>query len=162
MRASGNRFVYRRCGDFRNGDQRMMWEEMTDNERLEAVSNCIERGLSSSHIARIFGTTRGTIVGFCRRRNISLAKLRVKKLMEYSTDYPAPDVEPVPYIEAINRGLCKWPLWETFESPYVSLCCGGNRVHGRPYCEYHETIHEGTGTPSERAAVKVLEEAAAE
>lgn len=72
-------------------------------------------------------------------------------------DAPSKSAKPVPFIEALDRGLCKWPLWTTFEGPDTSMCCGGERIEGRPYCEFHEDLHRGIGTLSERRADEVLE-----
>lgn len=85
------------------------------------------------------------------------------KIVESDIDeYPVPTdipscADPVPFIEAISRGLCKWPLWDDFEGPDISMCCGGERIEGRPYCRSHEDLHRGIGTPGERSADRVLE-----
>lgn len=44
---------------------------------------------------------------------------------------------PMVYMAAVDARRCLWPLWDRFEGPYVSLCCGAERVLGRPYCKEH-------------------------
>lgn len=50
---------------------------------------------------------------------------------------------PMVYMAAIDTRRCLWPLWDRFEGPFVSLCCGAERVPGRPYCEEHVLVSEG-------------------
>lgn len=44
---------------------------------------------------------------------------------------------PLAYMAAVDARRCLWPLWDRFEGPFVSLCCGAERVAGRPYCKEH-------------------------
>lgn len=75
---------------------------------------------------------------------------------------PLPALEPLPasavtFMEALDRGLCKWPLWDRFEGPDVSMCCGAPRDSGRPYCTDHMTRQAGRGSEIERSAHRILE-----
>lgn len=45
---------------------------------------------------------------------------------------------------------CKWPVNDG--GPF--LFCGHEREPGRPYCTFHENLSVGTGTASERSAVR--------
>lgn len=44
---------------------------------------------------------------------------------------------PLVYMDAVDARRCLWPLWDRFEGPFVSLCCGAERAAGRPYCKEH-------------------------
>jgi len=49
---------------------------------------------------------------------------------------------PMVYMAAVDARRCLWPLWDRFEGPFVSLCCGAERVAGRPYCREHVSASE--------------------
>lgn len=72
---------------------------------------------------------------------------------------PPENAKPISFMAAISPSVrvCKWPLWDEFEGPGISKCCGADRDAGQPYCDHHMRLSRGHGTDSERRAVKVLE-----
>jgi hypothetical protein len=48
----------------------------------------------------------------------------------------------VPFEDALSN-RCTWPLWDAFEGPSVSLCCGAPRDHGQ-YCRHHVRLSTRT------------------
>jgi len=50
--------------------------------------------------------------------------------------------EPMAYLAAVDARRCLWPLWDRFEGPFVSLCCGAERAVGRPYCKEHVSVSD--------------------
>jgi len=49
---------------------------------------------------------------------------------------------PMVYMAAVDARRCLWPLWDRFEGPFVSLCCGAERAVGRPYCKEHVSVSD--------------------
>jgi hypothetical protein len=76
--------------------------------------------------------------------------------IELAAPIPAPDAKPMTFIEASDRNTCRWPLWDRFEGPYVSMCCGAHRPGSGPYCDHHEQIQAGRGTQGEQSAPRDL------
>lgn len=64
--------------------------------------------------------------------------------------------EPMVYMAAVDARRCLWPLWDRFEGPFVSLCCGAERVPGRPYCREHVSASEARTAVAK--AERVLED----
>lgn len=60
----------------------------------------------------------------------------------------------IPFLTAIERRLCKWPLWDSNQS--IGDCCGLPRAEKGPYCPEHLKMSIGEGTPSERRAHREL------
>lgn len=146
----------------------MSWSSMTREQRREAASKGAEAGYPASKIAAIHGTTKDAVIAFCRRQKIKLpggqkppkhraaprSQEQVREITD--TNILPPDASPVPFLEALERRLCKWPLWPEFETLDAALCCGARREIGQSYCDYHREIHRGNGTWSERNALEGL------
>lgn len=153
------------------------WTTMSTAERAEALRPLIADGMTASQIAaHFFGVSRNGIIGFSHRHKMPLANSRpptrgqnapIKtrrppRPIGNTASVPLPPLPPPPetaviYMDALNRGLCKWPLWGEFEGPYVSECCGSPRADDGPYCAYHSARHSGRGSESERSAHRTLE-----
>lgn len=66
---------------------------------------------------------------------------------------PISGLAPVALLD-LEAGQCKWPVGQ--DSPY--LFCGAPATHGH-YCEHHHAWSVGTGTASERTAIKAAKQA---
>jgi len=132
---------------------------MTIEEKREAVSILADKNLTARSIAAHFtNVTRSAIVGHCYRHKIKLpgspaasatGQGRKRKTQpprpignRASKPLPAPVAVPSPeaarsFIDVITNGGCKWPLWDAFEGPDVSKCCGAPRDPDAPYCDFH-------------------------
>jgi len=149
------------------------WRDLAHAEKVKIVRDFAEKGISGSQIAENFvGATRAAVLGFCRRNGIRLKRVPVHPLAPAEKPRPRkksrlrPELNalalfvpeqppegpvlalasastPMVYMAAIDTRRCLWPLWDRFEGPFVSLCCGAERVAGRPYCEEHVLVSEG-------------------
>lgn len=160
------------------------WKTLDIETKSAMLRKFINKGMSSGKITMQFANaSRSAIVGHARRYGITLANsknnnnhhIQIKSKMEYRRSRSSvkssnnknrttiPNItngsngSGVPFIAAATDGLCKWPLWDEFEGPEVSKCCGSPRHGDGPYCEQHAARSVGRGTESERTAHKVLE-----
>ena len=162
------------------------WTKLKHEQRLVAIKAAMAPGKTAEEIALAFErATRNSIIGFCNRNKIDLPNKRPKGRQKkpspkrtpapprakasprppigntVSVPLPKIETEPkqttsVPFGE-IERGQCRWPLWDRFDTPETSMCCGARRVEGSPYCENHAARSVGRGTESERTADRILE-----
>lgn len=158
------------------------WTTLTQGERIEAIKEALATCDSAQQIADTFrNATRNAIIGYCSRHGITLpngqrraatAKPRPPKKPRVAPPRPIGNMEsaPVPridivpdpktaasFMDALDRGLCTWPLWDRFDRPETSQCCGSPRKTEGPYCEFHARASRGRGTEGERSAARVLE-----
>jgi GcrA cell cycle regulator len=135
-----------------------------------------------SFIAETLGTTRNSVIGKAHRMALngkvytpkprkksgsgvnrvraSRPRPRVRVMRQVTPPPPPPEpIKPVDAWSAIpgttpvgimdlNAGMCKWPIGEG--RPF--LFCGCPAGVGASYCESHQALSKGPGTPSERRA----------
>lgn len=157
------------------------WSAMDPDEKRRRLEVLAGEGLAASQIAkRFYGASRNAVIGQLARWKIPLANAvgnRPEQTRERKTRVPAPrpignrKSKPLPppppknpgtamtYLDALDAGKCRWPLWSEWEGPTISLCCGADRTSGS-YCEFHADLAVGNGTESERSAHRSLEGAA--
>lgn len=122
------------------------WAEMTSEERIKAIARLAEQGLSAGKIAAHFmGASRNAVIGYCVRHGITLVNARPTAGNKAPPTKSAPTILPppppidpssaVPFWEAVERRLCKWPLWDSSQG--IGDCCGMPRKEGSSYCEDH-------------------------
>ena len=74
-----------------------------------------------------------------RKAGGTLDDLLTKATVEVKMQPPvaAPDTVPVPFIDAGN-GMCRWPLWDRFDTAETSHICGAKiSASAGVYCEFH-------------------------
>lgn len=157
----------------------MNWHKLTTEQRLYAIRQAHEPGLSLAQIGAKIGTTKGSIVGYYKRHpdlhkthplnkpNTPKARTSDRKprrvyqnpkprstppiIAEPITVYD-PDITTGRPITMMHKNMCRWPVNDA-ERPDEHLFCGSP---GFPYCEAHSKLAYGAGTESERAAIRVL------
>lgn len=146
------------------------WSKLPPHMKRDFILSFMRPGMKSCEIAECFdNASRSAVIGFCNRQDIKLPRANGRRDMPERNGRqskppvapkpaPEPKLEPigVPFLDALNGDHCKWPMWDNFESPSVSLCCGLPRLEGRPYCDMHVEASEGIGTKSERRAHRAL------
>lgn len=159
------------------------WKSMTSDERTEAIRPLADERMSASEIAACFtNVTRSAVIGHATRHGVALRsqenrrpatprpphkpverRAPVRLVFERAAPPPPPKPikhGPVPFGEAISRGLCKWPLWDRLNDlPFSSPCCGAPRAAAGPYCAEHAREAKSTGTVGERDAERQLRRA---
>jgi GcrA cell cycle regulator len=162
------------------------WTEAQDSDlrRMWDVE-----GLSSGDIAHVMGMTRNAVIGRARRLDLSMRASKVQprikprktyelaaprkprpvlnamrqpgpvflsapdmKLLRGAAWSPLPGTAPVTLVD-LDRGMCKWPVGDTAPFLFCGASCEGS------YCETHQALSAGQGTPSERDAHKWKEAA---
>lgn len=136
------------------------WRTLSRADKVKLLRPLVKQDLSASAIAARFqGVSRNAILGFCQRAGLVLANARPvtarapakQKPRRVRAAPPRPignrasvelDIPPEPdtatavlFADALDRGLCKWPLWATFGPE--AKCCGAPRAGTGPYCEHH-------------------------
>ena len=138
----------------------------------------VDEGRTSGYIAEAMGLTRNAVIGKVvrmklpkhdrptavshgrRRRpdgmSFTRAPFKAKLLPESLPGdmrrlrgeawKPLDGAGPVPLI-ALDKGMCKWPVTE--DAPF--LFCG-HAAGEHSYCEIHQALAFGRGTPAERRA----------
>lgn len=150
------------------------WSKLPPHMKKDFILSFMRPGMKSCEIAACFdNASRSAVIGFCNRQDIKLPRANGRRDMpERNGRQGKPSVAPkpapapartpklepigVPFLDALNGDHCKWPMWDEFESPHVSMCCGLPRLEARPYCDMHVKKSEGTGTVSERSAHRAL------
>lgn len=152
------------------------WTETPLEEKKRMIREMIALEMTAEKISKAFeNCTRNAVIGFCRRHNIKLVGPRPRDPKPKNkrrtppprpigntasrpvreTEFTPDPTAAVPFIEAIDKKLCKWPLWSRDE--VIGDCCGMPRAEGSSYCEFHVELATRTPMPSEEKAVKALE-----
>lgn len=123
-----------------------VWHDTPVAKRVQMVRQNIAKGFAASRIATLFeGVGTSAVYQFCKDHKIAMSGRPSFRRAQPSA---APDLPRhrhrhrhetgrMTYNEALAAKACKWPTWDKFEGPDVSLCCGLERVGSGPYCEEH-------------------------
>ena len=111
-----------------------------------------EQGSIATEIAKVFGTSRCSILGKANRLKLTprkrgcssgtrsdVPKYKPKKIPRYKPkEIPSSAIaepENPTLLEDLLNNQCRFPLWDKPDEP--SLCCGRNRHKHYSYCAYH-------------------------
>ena len=110
------------------------------DKKIEKLKELWKQGDAATKIAKVFGTTKGSIIGKANRLNLAPRKrgavLGIKHLRE-----PVPIVvEPENPIrlEDLTNIHCRFPLWGKTTDP--QFFCGRMSGNESSYCKMHEEI----------------------
>lgn len=135
-------------------DGRPNWKGLSPEELRARVGEMAAAGLTVSEIAQRFcNTSRSTVDRFCKMNGIATpasSRRAPRPPKGNRKSKPVPPMPPAPDTScAVSYGkalvgdlVCKWPLWDEWQGPDRSLCCGAPREAGVSYCEYHKRISE--------------------
>lgn len=131
----------------------MITFDWTD-ERVTRLKELWAEGASGSVIARLFGTSRNSVIGKAHRlklpaksRQSSMGPKRIrsrKPRRKPLTPAPTPAEDIVVPISlnvslmALNDSMCKWPIGDPCAEGFHF--CGHKNFNGLPYCEYHSRV----------------------
>lgn len=135
------------------------WGNMTADEKLKIVTDCIAKNMSAGMIAEsIGGASRNAIIGYAHRRNLrlpgkstgvprrpkeSVAETKCEKQTDKKDDRPI--VIPPPFrvstygpvsMLMLTERTCKWPLNASYIHVPTDkmMFCGEPKDIDQPYC----------------------------
>jgi GcrA cell cycle regulator len=157
------------------------------DESISRLKRLVADGHSASQIASQFGgISRNAVIGKVTRLGLKLGSgklmpkaepvvraarvrkakpdpVKIAELQDFMDRAPPPVVESIPKPKSLDltlmeleRDSCRWPEGERAAITF----CGHISEQGKSYCAYHARLSRGSGTLSERRAVRELERAA--
>ena len=118
----------------------MKWTD----QKINKLKKLWEQGNIATDIAKVFGTTKGSIIGKANRLNCTPRKhggtLKIKRphtIFKYEPQKITPITEPEnpTLLVSLTNNQCKFPLWEKPDEP--QLFCGKERWDKSSYCKIH-------------------------
>ena len=111
------------------------------DQKINKLKKLWEQGIKAVEIAKIFGTSKGSIIGKANRLNCIPRKqggIRRKQSQTIFKELPkiTPTIEPEnpTLLMSLTDHQCKFPLWKNSNEP--QLFCG--RTHwNKSYCKMH-------------------------
>ena len=115
----------------------MIWTD----QRINKLKKLWEQGIKAVEIAKILGTTKGSIIGKANRLSCTPRKqggIRRKQSQNIFKELPkiTPTIEPEnpTLLTSLTDHQCRFPLWKNSNEP--QLFCG--RTHwNKSYCKMH-------------------------
>ena len=122
------------------------------NQKINKLKELWKQGIIATEIAKIFGTSKGSIIGKANRLNCTPRKVgSVKGVKRSRTIFkelqkitPTTEPENPTPLTSLTDHQCKFPLWKNSNEP--QLFCG--RKHwNKSYCKMHyDKTHDKTKT----------------
>ena len=111
------------------------------DQKINKLKKLWEQGIKAVEIAKILGTTKGSVIGKANRLNCTPRKqggTRRKRSQNIFKELPkiTPTIEPEnpTLLMSLTNNQCKFPLWKNSNEP--QLFCG--RTHwNKSYCKMH-------------------------
>ena len=119
------------------------------DQRINKLKKLWEQGIKAVEIAKILGTTKGSVIGKANRLNCTPRKqggTRRKRSRTIFKELPktTSTIEPEnpTLLMSLTNNQCKFPLWKNSNEP--QLFCG--RTHwDKSYCKMHyDKTHDKT------------------
>ena len=119
------------------------------DQRINKLKELWKQGIIATEIAKIFGTSKGSIIGKANRLNCTPRKqggTRGKRsqniFKELPKITPTTELENPTLLMNLTNNQCKFPLWKNSNEP--QLFCG--RTHwNKSYCKMHyDKTHDKT------------------
>ena len=112
------------------------------DQKVNKLKKLWEQGIKAVEIAKILGTTKGSIIGKANRLNCTPRKqggTRRKRSQTIFKELPkiTPTIElenPTP-LTSLTDHQCKFPLWKRPDEP--QLFCGRTHWDKSSYCKMH-------------------------
>jgi GcrA cell cycle regulator len=105
-----------------------MTSDWTDEQNKKLIE-LWNRGLATSEIGRLLGTTKNAVVGKAHRLGLKKRQSPIKQKAKETT---------VIKLEMLRAGMCCWPIGEPGTPDF--RFCGLPTVPGKPYCKEHCAI----------------------
>ena len=112
------------------------------DQKINKLKGLWEQGMIATEIAKIFGTSKGSIIGKANRLNCTPRKqggTRRKRSQNIFKELPK--ITPIIELEnptllmSLTDNQCKFPLWKNSNEP--QLFCGKERWDKSSYCKMH-------------------------
>ena len=119
------------------------------DQRINKLKKLWEQGIKAVEIAKILGTTKGSVIGKANRLNCTPRKQGGKRRKRSQNIFKElPKITPIIELEnptllmSLTNNQCKFPLWKNSNEP--QLFCG--RTHWyKSYCKMHyDKTHDKT------------------
>ena len=126
-------------------ERKMNWTD----QKINKLKELWEQGIKAVEIAKILGTTKGSVIGKANRLNCTPRKqggIRRKRSQTIFKEIPKtiPTIEPenpTP-LTSLTNNQCKFPLWKNSNEP--QLFCG-RTYWNKSYCKMHyDKTHDKT------------------
>ena len=112
------------------------------DQKINKLKKLWEQGIKAVEIAKILGTTKGSVIGKANRLNCTPRKqggTRRKRSQNIFKELPkiTPTIEPekpTP-LTSLTDNQCKFPLWKNSNEP--QLFCGRTHWDKSSYCKMH-------------------------
>ena len=112
----------------------MSWTD----KKIEKLKELWEQGDAATEIAKVFGTTKGSVIGKAHRLNCTPRKRGAVRGIKHIRE-PVPIVvgpENPTGLEDLTNTHCRFPLWDKPTDP--QFFCGRERGGESSYCQMHE------------------------
>jgi GcrA cell cycle regulator len=116
-----------------SGNCRQTTDEIENKMTIEWTKTQIDelvrlwnKGLPTSEIGRLLGTTKNAVVGKAHRLGLTKRQSPIKKKQEE---------KQVIRLKELRAGMCSWPHGEPGKPEFHF--CGKPAVAGKPYCAEH-------------------------
>ena len=119
------------------------------DQKINKLKKLWEQGIKAVEIAKILGTTKGSVIGKANRLNCTPRKQgRIRRKRSQNIFKELPKITPTTELENptllmnLTNNQCKFPLWKNSNEP--QLFCG--RTHwDKSYCKMHyDKTHDKT------------------
>ena len=112
------------------------------DQKINKLKELWEQGIKAVEIAKILGTTKGSVIGKANRLNCTPRKqggIRRKRsqniFKELPKITPIIELEHPTLLESLTSDQCKFPLWKNSNEP--QLFCGRTHWDKSSYCKMH-------------------------
>ena len=112
------------------------------DQKINKLKKLWEQGIKAVEIAKILGTTKGSIIGKANRLNCTPRKqggTRRKRsqniFKELPKITPTTELENPTLLMNLTNNQCKFPLWKNSNEP--QLFCGRTHWDKSSYCKMH-------------------------
>ena len=116
----------------------MNWTDL----KINKLKGLWEQGIIATEIAKIFNTTKGSIIGKANRLNCTPRKQGGTRRKRSQTIFkelpkitPIIELENPTLLESLTSDQCKFPLWKNSNEP--QLFCGRTHWDKSSYCKMH-------------------------
>ena len=120
------------------------------DQKVNKLKGLWEQGMIATEIAKIFGTSKNSIIGKANRLNCTPRKQGgIRRKQSQNVFKENPKITPIIELENptllinLTNNQCKFPLWKNSNEP--QLFCGKQRWNKSSYCKMHyDKTHDKT------------------
>ena len=112
------------------------------DQKINKLKGLWEQGIIATEIAKIFGTSKGSIIGKANRlKCIPRKQGGIRRKQSQNIFKENPKITPIielenpTLLESLTDNQCKFPLWKNSNEP--QLFCGKERWNKSSYCKMH-------------------------